>query len=60
MAHPLDDGTAVMMERSVDETADGLGSDAESYRKLFGPLVRNWDKLSSDVIARCDFRDTRC
>lgn len=50
VAHPLDDGTAVMMERSVDETADGLGPDAESYRKLFGPLVRNWDKLSADVI----------
>ncbi len=50
LAHPLDDGTAVMMERSVDETANGLGSDASSYRKLFAPLVRNWDKLSSDVI----------
>ena len=50
LAHPLDDGTAVMMERSVDETANGLGSDASSYRKLFGPLVRDWDKLSSDVI----------
>ena len=50
LAHPLDDGTAVVMERSVDETADGLGSDATSYRKLFGPLVRDWDKLSSDVI----------
>ena len=50
VAHPLDDGTAVMMERSVEETADGLGSDAESYRKLFGPLVKNWDKLSYDVV----------
>ena len=50
LAHPLDDGTAVMMERSVDETAEGLGRDVEPYRKLFGPLVRNWDKLSSDVI----------
>ena len=50
VAHPLDDGTAVMLERSVDETADGLGPDAESYRKLLGPLVTNWEKLSSDVI----------
>ena len=55
VAHPLDDGTAVMMERSVDETANGLGSDAESYRKLFGPLVSNWDKLSSDVIGPLRF-----
>ena len=50
LAHPLDDGTAVMMERSVDDTADGLGSDAASYTKLFGPLVGDWDKLSSDVM----------
>ncbi len=55
LAHPLDDGTAVMMERSVAETADGLGPDAESYRKLFGPLVTNWDKLSSDVIGPLRF-----
>ena len=55
VAHPLDDGTAVMLERSVDETADGLGSDAESYRKLLGPLVKNWEKLSSDVIGPLRF-----
>ena len=55
LAHPLDDGTAVMMERSVHETADGLGPDAGSYRKLFGPLVRDWHKLSSDVIGPLRF-----
>ena len=55
VAHPLDDGTAVIMEHSVDETAEGLGSDAESYRKLFGPLVTNWDKLSNDVIGPLRF-----
>ena len=55
LAHPLDDGTAVMMERSGHETAEGLGSDAGSYRKLFGPLVRDWHKLSSDVIGPLRF-----
>ena len=50
LAHPLDDGTAVMMERSVEETADGLGRDAASYRSLFGPLVRDWDKLATDLL----------
>src|SRR6202451_3983936 len=28
LAHPLDDGTAVMLERELGETADQLGSDA--------------------------------
>ena len=50
LAHPLDDGTAVMMERSVEATADGLGPDAASYRGLFGPLVRDWPKLTDDLL----------
>ena len=50
LAHPLDDGTAVMMERSVEATADGLGCDAAAYSSLFGPLVRNWCKLAADIL----------
>ncbi len=50
LAHPLDDGTAVVMERSVEETADGLGRDAASYRSLFGPLVKDWQKLATDIL----------
>ena len=55
LAHPLDDGTAVMMQRSVDDTADGLGPDTASYRKLYGPLVRDWHKLSVDVLGPLRF-----
>ncbi len=46
MAHPLDDGTAVMLERSVDATAAGLGRDADAYRRLMAPLVADWDVLA--------------
>src|ERR1700720_2674161 len=45
LAHPLDDGTAVIVERSVEQTAAGLGRDGAGYAKLFGPLVRDWTKL---------------
>jgi phytoene dehydrogenase-like protein len=45
LAHPLDDGTAVMLERSVEATAAGLGPDAAAYRKLFEPLVRDQGRL---------------
>src|SRR5271154_6415011 len=38
LAHPLDDGTAVIVERSVEQTAAGLGGDGASYANLFGPL----------------------
>ena len=44
-AHPLPDGTAVVLERSLDDTASSLGPDARSYRRLIGPLVEHWDEL---------------
>jgi phytoene dehydrogenase-like protein len=44
--HPLDDGTAVLLHRSVDATAAGLGSDAAAYRRLVGPLVERWRDLA--------------
>ena len=50
LAHPLDDGTAVILERSVDETAEKLGEDAVAYRRLFQPLVTGADKLYADLL----------
>src|SRR5437763_3887807 len=34
LAHPLDDGTAAMLERSFVETGKSLGRDARPYRRL--------------------------
>ena len=50
LAHPLDDGTAVMLERSVDTTAESLGKDAAAYRRLFQPLVDGADRLYADLL----------
>lgn len=52
LAHPLDDGTAVMLERSADETGDGLGSDAQAYRKLVAPLVERSELLEPFLLGR--------
>jgi len=49
LAHPLDDGTAAVLHRSVDETARGLGGDAGAYRRLIGPLVVGWGDLLGEV-----------
>lgn len=50
LAHPLDDGSAVLLERSVEETARGLGPDARAYRRLFDPLARDADELMRDIL----------
>ncbi len=39
LAHPLDDGTAGVMVRSLDETCAGLGVDGSAWRGVFGPLT---------------------
>ncbi|HEX6652317.1 MAG TPA: NAD(P)/FAD-dependent oxidoreductase [Thermoleophilaceae bacterium] len=50
LAHPLDDGSAVLLERSVEQTADGLGQDADAYRRLFGPLVGAAPELMREIL----------
>lgn len=49
-AHPLDDGSAVVAERSVEETAKSLGSDGSAYRAFFAPLVSSSDDLMEAVL----------
>jgi len=50
LAHPLDDGTAVVVEREVNDTAAQLGHDAAAYRRLYSPLVAGWDSLRHDLL----------
>src|SRR5678815_20227 len=51
LAHPLDDGSAVLLHRSVDETMKGLGNDAVSYERIFRWLANCWDGLDADILA---------
>ena len=46
LAHPLDDGPAVVLDRSIAETGTTLGPDADRYRRLMEPFVADWDILS--------------
>ncbi len=50
VAHPFDDGTAILVDRSVDRTAKCLGSDEDAYRKLMEPLVVNWQRIDKEVL----------
>jgi phytoene dehydrogenase-like protein len=50
LAHPLDGGAAVILERSVEATASSLGADATAYRRMFEPLVRDVDPLVEQLL----------
>ena len=50
-AHPLDDGSAVVLERGLDETAAGLGRDGDAYRRLVEPLVTSWAEIEPVLLA---------
>ena len=50
-AHPLDDGSAVIVTRDVDDTARQLGRDRDAYRQLISPLVRRFGDLIPDILS---------
>jgi phytoene dehydrogenase-like protein len=49
-AHPLDDGSAVLLERGLEETAAGLGVDWDAYLELVRPLVEGWREIEGTLI----------
>jgi phytoene dehydrogenase-like protein len=50
LAHPLEDGTAVTLERDIAATASQLGPDAAAYRTLYEPLLASWEGLRHDLL----------
>jgi phytoene dehydrogenase-like protein len=50
LAHPLDDGTAVMLERDLSDTEASLGVDGKIWRKLIQPFVECWSEFAGDVL----------
>ena len=50
-AHPLDDGTAVLLHRTVADTVANLDpADARKYRSLMAPLAENFAALIPDLL----------
>ncbi|MEV8559256.1 NAD(P)/FAD-dependent oxidoreductase [Streptomyces sp. NPDC051917] len=49
-AHPLDDGTAGVLHRSVAETAAGLGPDGWRWTRLFARPAAAYDELAQDIL----------
>lgn len=55
LAHPLDDGTAVMLERDLDKTKDTLGIDGTAWDKLMRPFVERWTEFAPEILRPVSF-----
>ncbi|MGH3676374.1 MAG: phytoene desaturase family protein [Mycobacterium sp.] len=49
-AHPLDNGDAGVLRRSLDETVAGLGRDGSRWRAVFGTPSARFDALAQDIM----------
>ncbi len=50
LAHPFDDGSAAVLDRSVQKTAQSLGADGRRYQRLVEPFRGHWEQLASGVL----------
>ena len=55
LAHPLDDGTAVLLQRDLTETRDSLGTDGAAWDKLMRPFVEHWSEFAPEILRPVSF-----
>jgi phytoene dehydrogenase-like protein len=51
LAHPLDDGTAVVLERDLAAAERALGADGKAWRWLIEPFAAHWSQFAEDALA---------
>jgi phytoene dehydrogenase-like protein len=55
LAHPLDNGRAVVLRRSLDDTVAGLKHDGRVYKLLMQPVVEQWNALAGEILGPFKF-----
>ena len=50
LAHPLDDGTAVILERNLKDAEAAFGYDGRAWRNVVQPLVEHWPQFAHDAL----------
>ena len=50
LAHPFDDGSAITLERNLEDAERVLREDGRAWRNLMAPLVKNWPAFAKDVL----------
>lgn len=49
-AHPLDDGTAVTLERTLKDQSRELGEDGRAWNELVQPVAERWWEFAEDAL----------
>ncbi len=50
LAHPLDDGSAVVLERDLQHAERSLGADGKLWRSLMQPAADDWKEFAEDTL----------
>jgi phytoene dehydrogenase-like protein len=50
LGHPFDDGSSILVRKSLADTASCLGADRSSYLRFFTPFVRDRKKILADLL----------
>jgi len=54
-AHPFDNGSAAIIKSSIMQTAALLEADESTYLDLLQPIVQDWPRIATDVLAPLHF-----
>ena len=55
LAHPFDDGTAVLLERDLDATKNSFGIDGAAWNNLMRPFVEHWSEFAPEILRPVSF-----
>jgi phytoene dehydrogenase-like protein len=55
IAHPMKDGSATLVYRSLKDTARELGIDEEAFLQLMQPMLDRWPKIKDDILGPFHF-----
>ena len=50
LAHPFDDGSAITLERNLQDAERALQQDGRAWCNLMAPLVKNWAAFAKDIL----------
>ncbi|WP_374951953.1 phytoene desaturase family protein [Mucilaginibacter sp.] len=54
-AHPMDDGSAALLLKSITDTAGLVGADEHAYKKLMQQVTKLWPLIDADVLGPLHF-----